>query len=58
MIDDQVTIKQTLEKGDWLEVEPGQVHQFRCIDDAVVFEVYCPDMNTEDIERITTGGIA
>lgn len=56
LIDDQVTIKETLQKGDWLEVEPGQVHQFRCIEDAVVFEVYWPDMGAEDIERFSVGG--
>ena len=51
---DDVTI---LRKGEQTTVPPGQWHQFEVLEDCVAFEIYWIELNPNDIERETVGGI-
>ena len=41
--------------GDYMKVKPGVTHQFECLEDAIAFEVYWPEMLVNDIERDSVG---
>ena len=47
--------KTTLKEGDFAVVAPGEFHQFRGIETAVVFEIYWLGPLSEDIDRRTVG---
>ena len=46
----------TLNAGEFGTVKPGEFHYFVCSEDAVAFEIYYPELLSEDIERANTGG--
>jgi len=41
--------------GDYMKVKPGVTHQFECLEDAVAFELYWPEMLVNDIVRDSVG---
>lgn len=41
--------------GDFTQVEPGEYHQFECLEDCVAFELYWSEFNHDDIERENVG---
>jgi mannose-6-phosphate isomerase-like protein (cupin superfamily) len=46
----------TLNSGDFTVVRPGEFHKFVCTKDCVAFELYWPELLSEDIIRKNTGG--
>ena len=55
--DYELTDITTLSAGDFGKVKPGEFHFFVCTKDAVAFELYYPELLSEDIERADTGGV-
>jgi len=49
--------KTTLHKGDFMAVKPGEYHLFRAITDCIAFEIYWPEMLSEDIQRKSVGKV-
>ena len=50
--------KTILTKGQSCIIEPGEYHLFRCIeDDTVAFEIYWVEIDKNDIERKSVGGL-
>lgn len=41
--------------GQYTKVKPGLYHQFECLEDGVVFELYWAEFNHNDIKRETVG---
>ncbi len=53
-----LTDKTVLRAGDFTTVKPGEEHRFVAgLSPAEVFEIYYPEMLTEDIVRADVGGI-
>ena len=48
--------KTILKAGQRTVVKPGDYHQFRCIEDAVVYEIYWVELLHSDIVRRSVGG--
>ena len=46
----------TLKAGEFGTVKPGEFHYFVCRKDAIAFEIYYPELLSEDIERQNVGG--
>ena len=46
-----------LHPGQSCTVSPGVFHQFKVIEDCVVYEIYWVDLREDDIERRTVGGM-
>lgn len=46
----------TLEPGDYTSVPPGELHMFKCLENAVCFELYWAKFDHNDIIRETVGG--
>lgn len=46
----------TLHAGDFAVVKPGEFHKFVCREDCIAFELYWPELLSEDIVRQNTGG--
>ena len=42
--------------GDFCAVKPGEYHWFYCVEDCIAFELYWPEMLSEDIKRLNSGG--
>ena len=49
--------KTILTTGEISNVAPGAIHMFRGNRDSVAYEIYYSELNTDDIERFSTGGI-
>ena len=49
--------KGILKPGQSCVVNPGIFHQFRVVEDCVVYEIYWVDLRADDIERRTVGGM-
>ncbi len=47
-----------LESGNFCAVKPGEYHWFECEEDCVAFEIYWPELLSEDIQRQDVGGQA
>lgn len=43
--------------GDFMQVKPGEFHQFEAIEDTVAFELYWAEFDSNDIVRETVGKI-
>jgi len=48
----------TLSAGQFTTVKPGEYHFFLCKQNCVAFEIYYPELLTEDIQRKNSGGKA
>jgi len=46
----------TLKAGDFTKVPPGEEHFFVCKENCVAFEIYYPELLSEDIQRTDVGG--
>ena len=46
-----------LTAGEQLTVAPGELHEFEALDATHALEIYYTELNHNDIERDTTGGI-
>jgi mannose-6-phosphate isomerase-like protein (cupin superfamily) len=44
-----------LKAGEHTTVQPGELHFFSCKEDCIAFEIYYPELLTEDIHRISVG---
>jgi mannose-6-phosphate isomerase-like protein (cupin superfamily) len=44
-----------LDSGDFMQVKPGEFHQFEAIEDTVAFELYWAEFNHNDIKRRSVG---
>lgn len=44
-----------LKTGDYCAVKPGEYHQFVCKEKCVAFELYWPELLTDDIKRLDIG---
>jgi len=47
-----------LNEGDFMQVPPGEYHEFRALEDTVAFELYWAEFNHQDIVRENHGGVA
>ena len=45
----------TLNPGDFCKVKPGEYHWFECIEKCIAFELYWPEILSEDIKRLDVG---
>ena len=45
-----------LRAGDFAAVKPGEYHFFQCKEECLAFEIYWPELLSEDIQRETVGG--
>lgn len=48
---------QTLRAGDKLTVEPGAWHRFEAVTDVELIELYCTQVDEDDIVRVDEGGV-
>lgn len=48
----------TLTEGQMMTVPPGKWHKFAAQSDVVAYEIYWVELNADDIERRTIGGLA
>jgi len=46
-----------LGSGDYMQVPPGEYHDFRALEDTVAFELYWAEFNHQDIVRESAGGL-
>jgi len=53
--DYDLTDRTTLNPGDFCMVKPGEYHWFECIENCVAFELYWPEILSEDIKRLDVG---
>lgn len=56
--DYELTDVTTLSAGQYTTVKPGEYHFFLCKQDCVAFEIYYPELLSEDIQRKNVGGQA
>jgi len=54
--DYELTDVTVLKAGDFCKVSPGEYHFFECAEDCVAFEIYWPELLSEDIQRLDVGG--
>lgn len=47
--------KTVLVKGDFMSVKPGEYHLFKANKDTIAFEIYWPELLSEDIQRKSVG---
>ncbi len=45
-----------LNKGDFMQIKPGEYHEFKALKETIAFELYWAEFNSEDIIRETVGG--
>lgn len=43
--------------GDFMQVKPGEFHQFEAIEDTTAFELYWAEFDHNDIQRENVGGV-
>jgi len=43
--------------GQQTTVDPGQFHKFEVLEDCVCYEIYWVELDPNDIERLTVGGV-
>lgn len=51
----ELTDVTVLKEGEFTTVPPGEVHFFKCVEDCIAFEIYYPELLSEDIQRIDVG---
>ena len=51
---DDITV---LNPGQQTTVSPGQYHKFEVLEDCVAYEIYWVELDPNDIERLTIGGM-
>lgn len=44
-----------LKAGDFCQVKPGEYHWFVCVESCVAFEIYWPEVLSDDIQRLDVG---
>ena len=47
-----------LTEGQYTSVDPGNFHQFEGLSDCIVYEIYWTELDADDIERNSIGGLA
>lgn len=47
-----------LYKGDFMQVKPGEFHQFEAVENTIAFELYWAEFDHGDIQRETVGEVA
>lgn len=56
--DDYDLVDETiLRSGEFMQVKPGEYHQFEALKDTVAFELYWAEFNHDDIERESVGSL-
>ena len=56
--DYELTDVTVLGQGQFTTVRPNEYHYFVCTQDCVAFEIYYPELLSEDIQRQNVGGAA
>ena len=53
--DYELVDKTVLEAGDFMAAKPGEYHLFKANKDTIAFEIYWPELLSEDIQRRSVG---
>ena len=53
--DYELVDKTILYSGDFMAVKPGEYHLFKANKDTIAFEIYWPELLSEDIQRRSVG---